>query len=83
MFEEYEKRKKQQITSMMSIKDYGMGIFILIIGVIFLFRSQFGEKFFLNQQLGKPDLLEKIFGGLCLLYGVWRIWRGYQKKYFK
>jgi hypothetical protein len=68
---------------MMSIKDYGMGIFILIIGVIFLFRSQFGEKFFLNQQLGKPDLLEKIFGGLCLLYGVWRIWRGYQKKYFK
>jgi quinol-cytochrome oxidoreductase complex cytochrome b subunit len=83
MIEEYEKRKKKQISSMMSLKDYGMGIFILLMGLFFLFRIQLGPKFFLNQRLGAPDALEKIFGTFCLIYGVWRIYRGYKKNYFR
>ena len=84
MIEEYEKRKKKQISSMLAIKDYGMGFFILLIGLVFLFRMKLGPSFFLNQKLqGPPDALEKIFGVFCLIYGVWRIYRGYKKNYFR
>ncbi|MBL7730153.1 MAG: hypothetical protein JNM88_03170 [Chitinophagaceae bacterium] len=81
MFEEYEKKKKKQIASMRSIKDYAMGLIILLLGLFFFFRSKLGDNP-INEKLGEPDMLEKIFGGLCLLYGSWRIYRGYQKKYF-
>ena len=82
MIEEYEKKKRRQMAQMKSLMDYGMGILILIIGLFFLFRGQMGN-FALNERLGQPDLLEKIFGSLCLLYGTWRIYRGYKKNYFR
>lgn len=67
---------------MKSLMDYGMGTLILLVGLFFLFRAQLGN-FPLNDRLGEPDTLEKIFGGICLLYGGWRIYRGYQKNYFR
>lgn len=82
MFEEYEKKKRNQHAQMRSIKDYGMGFFILLIGLFFLFRGYLG-KFPLNETLGKPDAVEKIFGAIAIVYGLWRIYRGYQKNYFK
>lgn len=82
MFEEYERKKRQQVANMKSLMDYGMGILILIVGLFFLFRGKLGN-FPLNERLGKPDMLEKFFGGISVLYGLWRIYRGYQKKYFK
>lgn len=82
MFEEYENKKRKQVSGMKSIMDYGMGILILFLGLFFLFRSQLGNLP-INNQLGKPDVLEKVFGVLCFLYGVWRIYRGYKKNYFK
>jgi hypothetical protein len=81
MFEEYEKKKRKQVSIMRSMMDYVMGFVIFLIGLFFLFRSRFGD-IPVNEKLGEPDLLEKMFGGLCLLYGIWRIYRGYQKKYF-
>ncbi len=82
MFEEYEKRKRRQVSQMKSLMDYGMGLLILLVGLFFLFRGKLGN-FPLNQSLGEPDSLEKFFGGLCILYGSWRIYRGYKKNYFK
>lgn len=82
MFEEYERKKRKQISSMRSLKDYGMGVLIFLLGLFFLFRIKLGN-ISINDTLGKPDMLEKIFGGLCLLYGAWRFYRGYQKNYFR
>ena len=82
MFDEYEKNKRKQISTMRSMMDYVMGFIIFLLGVFFLLRSKLG-KLPINEQLGEPDALEKVFGGLCLLYGIWRIYRGYQKKYFR
>ena len=79
MFEEYEKKKRKEVSLMRSIMDYGMGILILIAGLIFLFHEK------LNIPLGdnSSSLFDKFFGGLCLLYGSWRIYRGYKKNYFR
>lgn len=67
---------------MKSLMDYGMGALILLVGLFFLFRGKLGD-FPLNARLGKPDLLEKFFGSISVIYGLWRIYRGYQKNYFR
>lgn len=82
MPEEYDRKKRKQVSQMKSVMDYGMGIFILLIGLFFLFRDKL-ENFPLSKGLGKPDATEKVFGGLCILYSIWRIYRGYKKNYFK
>jgi hypothetical protein len=79
MIEEYEKRKRKQISSMRSIMDYAMGIIIVLFGAFLLFRERFDLA--INKTY-KPDDLEKIFGVICVIYGAWRIYRGYKKKYF-
>ena len=82
MLEEYERQKRKQVATMKSILDYGMGTLILLLGLFFLFRGQLG-KIPVNDYLGDPDSLEKIFGVFSVLYGAWRIYRGYKKNYFR
>lgn len=79
MFEEYEKKKRKQIILMKSLLDYGMGTIFLLAGIFFLFGDA------LNIRIGTSfnNGFEKIFGGMCLLYGAWRIYRGYKKNYFR
>jgi len=80
--EEYERRKRRQVAGMKSLMDYGMGFLILLLGFFFLFRTYLGD-IPLNERLGKPDSLEYVFGSFCLLYGLWRMYRGYKKNYFR
>jgi hypothetical protein len=62
-----------------SLQDYGRGILILLVGIFFLFSKQlFGLVYFDGN-----DLMKYLMGGLCLLYGAFRIWRGRQKDYFR
>lgn len=79
MFEEYEKRKRSQISLMRSVMDYGMGILILLVGIFFLFHEHFKFSFLKFP----PSTEDKIFGGIFLVYGLWRIYRGYKKNYFQ
>ncbi len=79
MFEEYEKRKRSQISLMRSVMDYGMGILILLVGIFFLFHEHFNFSFLKFA----PSTEDKIFGGIFLVYGLWRIYRGYKKNYFQ
>ncbi|MBI5372651.1 MAG: hypothetical protein HZA79_11575 [Sphingobacteriales bacterium] len=81
MFEDYERKKRKQVSGMRSLKDYGMGVFILLMGLFFLLREQVGGTA-INERLGKPDTLEYLFGSFSVLYGSWRIYRGYKKNYF-
>ena len=80
MFDEYENKKRKQVRLMRSILDYGMGIAILAAGVIFFFREKF--HFRLNEDF-PPNDTDKIFGAICIVYGCWRIYRGYKKNYFR
>jgi threonine/homoserine/homoserine lactone efflux protein len=80
MFEEYEKKKRKQVSVMRSMMDYGMGSIFFIFGLFFFFRGKFDID--LNKSF-PPNDIDKILGGIFLLYGCWRIYRGYQKKYFR
>ena len=65
---------------MRSLLDYGMGALILLAGIFFFFRNKFDIPF--NDKF-PPNDLDKLFGVLCLVYGSWRIYRGYKKNYFR
>ena len=80
MFEDYEKKKQRQISLMKSILDYGIGLLIFAIGVFFLMRKKFDLS--LNERF-PPNDIDKIFGAICVVYGIWRIYRGYKKNYFR
>ena len=80
MIEEYEKQKRKQIGSMRALMDYAIGVLITAAGIFFLVRGKFKLQF--NESF-PPNYMDKIFGVICILYGSWRIYRGYKKNYFR
>jgi hypothetical protein len=71
-----DKRTKGYIL-MRTIMDYGMGIIIFGFGIFFLLSSKLGIGFEIE------DFYRYFFGGLCIVYGLWRVYRGYKKNYFR
>lgn len=80
MIEEYEKQKRKRLALRRSLADYVVGAIIVFVGAFFLLRHllklDFNENF-------PPNNMDKLFGVICLLYGGWRIYRGYKKNYFR
>ncbi|MEP7374845.1 MAG: hypothetical protein ABI675_15720 [Chitinophagaceae bacterium] len=80
MIEEYEKQKRKRLALRKSIMDYAIGVLIMLMGFFFLLRQNFKLTF--NEDY-PPNNMDKVFGVICLLYGGWRIYRGYKKNYFR
>jgi hypothetical protein len=80
MLEEYEKQKRKQIIIRRALMDYVVGGLIVCAGIFFLIRDRFDLQF--NENF-PPNDIDKIFGVICLLYGSWRMYRGYKKNYFR
>ncbi|HVM88942.1 MAG TPA: hypothetical protein VMT76_12205 [Puia sp.] len=70
-----DKRTKGYIL-MRAIMDYGMGVLIFFLGIFFMFSKQLGFAFNVD------NFYRYFFAGLCMLYGGFRIYRGYKKNYF-
>ena len=81
--EEFEKEevndRDKGYLRMRSIMDYGMGLLWMGMGLFMIFIKKFNaelaEKYDANAF--------KIFGTVCIIYGLFRIYRGYKKKYFR
>jgi hypothetical protein len=69
-------RRKKGYILMRTIMDYGMGIIIFGFGIFFLLAPRLGIGFQID------DFYRYCFGGLCIIYGGWRVYRGYKKNYF-
>ncbi|MEO6681898.1 MAG: hypothetical protein ABIN48_03645 [Ginsengibacter sp.] len=77
-FENTPDNKTKRYMMMRSIMDYGMGVLYLGIGVVIFFAKEFA--FNNDFALSVPA---KIFGVLAAIYGLFRIYRGYKKNYFR
>ncbi len=58
-----------------TLLDAGRGMVIFLIGIFFLIAHRLGIAFAVD------DLYRYCFSGLCILYGGWRIYRGYKQNY--
>jgi hypothetical protein len=72
-----EDKKRRAYVNRRALMDLGMGLIYAGMGSFFIFSSRFGlETVF-------PAPFNYIFGGLCLLYGGFRIYRGIRKNYYR
>jgi hypothetical protein len=69
--------KAKRYIGMKSVMDVGMGIIYIGVGALILFA---GEINFHNEFV--DSTIGKIFAGLVILYGGWRVYRGIKKDYF-
>ena len=81
--EEFEKEqlseKDKGYVRMRSIMDFGMGYCGSAMGIFLIFIKHFNT----GLELRYDDVTLKAFGAICLLYGIFRIYRGYKKNYLK
>jgi len=79
--EEFDKEplseRDKGLIRMRSMMDYGMGILWLGMGIFLLFIEHFNTG--LEARFDDPVM--KGFGAICILYGGFRIYRGYKKNY--
>jgi hypothetical protein len=68
------RRKGDRFTK--TLIDSGRGMVIFLAGIFFLISRR------LNIAFAIDDLYRYCFSGLCLLYGGWRIYRGYKQNYY-
>jgi hypothetical protein len=81
--EEFEKEqlsdRDKNIIRMRSITNYAMGVFFIGTGFFFMFPTKYSVDF-----LSRYDLSTmKMFAIICWVYGLFRMYRGYSKNYFK
>ena len=70
--------KEKGYVRMRSLMDIGMGTLWVCLSIYIMFI-----KYFTPDVTVRLDPLSlKIFGGLCVVYGIFRIYRGIKKNYF-
>ncbi len=77
-FENTPDRKTKRYLMMRSFTDYGMGLMYIGIGMLIFFAKEF--NFNNDFALSVPA---RLFAGLATIYGLFRIYRGYKKQYYK
>ena len=77
MSTDFEEQRKKAYVNRRSVMDWGMGIIIAGFGLFFAFSEKLGFQFDLD------PLFRWLFAGLCIVYGFFRMYRGYKKNYFK
>jgi hypothetical protein len=64
---------------MRSIMDYTMGIVFFFLGLFFILYRHFGIRI-LDRE---PSNIDYIIGVIFIIYGSWRMYRGYKKNYYQ
>lgn len=81
--EEFEKEqvnnREKNLIQMRSITNYAMGIFFIAAGFFFMFPTKYTEVFIKQYD----PVMIKLFAGICWVYGLFRLYRGYRKNYFR
>ena len=77
MASEYDDKKMRAYANRRALMDYGMGVLYLAAGGFLMFAKQLGSNVHVL-----PVPYNYVLGGLLLIYGVFRFYRGYKKNYF-
>jgi len=78
--EDYERQRERQAARFQSILHFTMGLILVGGGIGFLLAKKYGYSMF---GIDPNDARMKILGVLFLLYGTWRLYRGYKLTRFQ
>jgi hypothetical protein len=78
--ESRERQRKGYVLTRM-IYDISVASIILLIGIVVLFGDKFKVQAITNIVSGMDPLMRYIFGGICFLYGGFRLYRGIRHEY--
>jgi hypothetical protein len=73
MLEDFQERQKKKAIRLRSFMDFAMGGLFIAVGILL----------FVYRVVTLEEINRKGLGILFILYGIWRIYRGYKKNYFK
>jgi hypothetical protein len=77
MQESFKDRQQKSYTIMRMTYDLVMALLILGMAVVMLFA----EKLKIEQIMAVDDTFRYLFGGICVLYGGFRLYRGIKRDY--
>ncbi len=77
MQESFRDRQKKSYTLMRMSYDLVMALLILGMAVVMIFA----EKLKIEQIMAVDDTFRYLFGGICVLYGGFRLYRGIKRDY--
>ena len=81
--EEFEKEqlneREKGYVRMRSMMDIGMGLLWMGMGIFLVFIKKFSPDLAVQYD----STLFKIFGAVCIVYGLFRIYRGIKKNYLR
>lgn len=73
----FDSKDRNSSSLLRSIYNYTMGVLWLGVGIFFLFSEKWGFEFFTSE---KQKPLGVIFGVSAILYGLFRLYRGFKKQ---
>lgn len=80
MIKDYKERHRKSASVAKVVYNLSFGIIVIVVGLVMLFLNYINSTT-LNEYLGYMDpLLRYLFGGICLLYGGFRLYRGLKKE---
>ena len=81
MENDYRQNQRKSYILMRTVYDITMALLILSIGVIMLAGDKLGSETLKNFILDRDPMMRYLFGGLCILYGGFRLYRGIKRNY--
>lgn len=65
--DDYKTQRNRQVAGIRSVLDFLVGLVFIIIGVVSFVKF-------------KKDIVMIAFGSVAILYGIWRLYKGYKKR---
>lgn len=81
MEQDYRSRSRKGFTTTRTIYNLTMGLLILAMAVVMFWGDRFNNDFLDNIVSELDPVVRYLFGGLCLLYGGFRLYRGIKREY--
>ncbi|MBA4196066.1 MAG: hypothetical protein C0459_00800 [Chitinophaga sp.] len=81
MESDFREKQRKNYTLMRSINDIGMALLIFCVGLFLVAGDKLKIDAVTKLLVDKDQLLRYMFGGMCLLYGGYRLYRGIKKDY--
>jgi hypothetical protein len=76
-WEDTRAKNRRMIVFSTALLDFISGLLIIGAGIVFVKKNHFGIRQLIDAD--NDGLLIPLFGGVCIIYGLWRFYRGYLK----